>query len=118
MLSAHLPMTGSLYCKIASSIAFKHPVVDFNPKYFNTLRLALTRGGCEQIVHAFQTHIEMHPDHDVFAIDANNAFAIDANNAFAIDADNAFNSANCLKGLSEILDNYPPLMRDMCFHPS
>jgi len=96
---------GSLYRKIASTIAFKHTVVDFNPKYFNTLQLALTRGGCEQIVHAFQTHIEMHPDHDVFAIDA----------------DNAFNSANRLKGLSEILDNYPslfPLMRDMYLHPS
>ncbi len=31
---------GYLYRKIASTIAFKHTVLDFNPKYFNNLQHA------------------------------------------------------------------------------
>ncbi len=90
---------GSVYRKLASSIGFQRSQ-EFNPAHFHTVQLALTRGGMEQIVHAFQLHIETHPDHDVFAIDA----------------DNAFNSANRYVGLQEVLHNYPalfPLMRDM-----
>ena len=96
---------GSVYRKIAASIGFKRAAAEFNTKHFNTKQLALTQGGCEQIVHAFQVHMDDHPDHDLFCIDA----------------DNAFNSANRYMTLLETLQNFAglyPFMRDMYKDPS
>jgi hypothetical protein len=95
---------GAVLRKIAAKAAF--PIgIEQTEKMFGTSQLAFVKGGIEHIVHAFQIHHQQHPDHDLFAIDG----------------DNAFNSAMRAFGLMQILLHCKPLfpmMRQFYLDPS
>ena len=75
-------------------------VIEDTNEYLSELQYALLPAGTEHIIHSFATASETKPDHDMFAMDA----------------DNAFNRANKIRGLFEILNHHPsllPFLRDM-----
>jgi hypothetical protein len=81
---------GILLRKVASKAAFKE-TIGFNKTYFQHFQFALRPAGMEEVVHSFNAAKSLHPDWDMFCIDA----------------DNAFNSANKFTGMSEVYSNFP-----------
>jgi hypothetical protein len=96
---------GGVLRKLASTVIFQETSIDFNKSYFGDLQLAFYPAGIEEVVHSFNINMQVHPDWDVFAMDA----------------DNAFNSANRLQTLLTIKEHFPsalPLLLDMYLEES
>ncbi len=90
---------GTMLRKVASKLVFRESW-QFNKEHFKKYQLALQPAGMEEVIHMLNTSRSIHPDWDLFSIDA----------------ENAFNSANKFKGLGETHDKFPkafPLLKQM-----
>ena len=85
--------------KLTSSVWFKD-LNKFNEEHFKHFQAGLRPNGTEFIIHSINQSLELHPDYDLYTIDA----------------DNAFNRSNRILGLQQVMKYCPgllPFMRAM-----